>query len=426
MQTKRSARAPASPDAGRAASGNIRSKARFNPGTLGSFVGIVSSLAAGSAFAAPWVVTSTSDDVMDSGSLRYAIVHAAAGDTITFDLPSYPAAIQLTGDGATYLDIQKSLTIIGPGTSKLTITAAHTDMSNDNVFNVSMPASPTADIDVAISALRIEYAGAAIWCSGYAWGTKFKTNLTVDDVVLANNIDGIDVTYSATAAITGSTINGVDSGIYVYSDEPSGGPSSVTIERTTFSGNHAAVYNGGSNVTITNATLVGNGYPSADPYWAAVIGDAASTTTLVYSTISGSAGLATPGLRAEHADGVINLKGTLIAGHPAGNCEADAQIASLGHNLSDDASCSLAGGHDLDDTAAGLDPAGLASNGGTTQTIALLPNSPAMDAVPIADCTDVQDQPLLIDQRGNVRPVGSGCEIGAWELNDRIFAAGFE
>jgi hypothetical protein len=123
---------------------------------------------------------------------------------------------------------------------------------------------------------------------------------------------------------------------------------------------------------------------------------------------------------------VINLKGTLIAGHPAGNCAGNAQIASLGHNLSDDASCNLAGAHDIDDTAAGLDPAGLASNGGTTQTIALLPDSPAMDAVPIADCTDAQDQPLLIDQRGSVRPVGSGCEIGAWELNDRIFSAGFE
>ena len=59
-------------------------------------------------------------------------------------------------------------------------------------------------------------------------------------------------------------------------------------------------------------------------------------------------------------------------------------------------------------------------------TIALLSGSAAMNAVPIADCTDAQDNPLLVDQRGSVRPVGSGCEIGAWELDDRIFTAGFE
>jgi hypothetical protein len=105
---------------------------------------------------------------------------------------------------------------------------------------------------------------------------------------------------------------------------------------------------------------------------------------------------------------------------------AEAQITSLDHNLSDDASCSLGGAHDLDNTAAGLDPAGLASNGGTTQTIALQPGSAAMNAVPIVDCTDAHGNPVATDQRGSPRPVGSGCEIGAWELTDRIFSDGFD
>ena len=424
IATKHKARSTTGADARRVTSANCRSKVRFSARTLGSIVGVVSGLAAGSAFAAPWVVTSTSDDAADSGSLRHAVNNAAPGDTITFDLANYPAAIQLTGSGLdAILNIQKSLTIIGPGASQLTITAVHTDVSNSNAFNVSQPGTPVADIDVAISGLRIEYGGSGVWCSGYAFGTGFKVTLTLADLELVNNFDGVDVDYTATATISTSTISGGDFGINLYSDAAAGGPSNVTIERTTFSNIHSAVYNGGSNVTISNSTLIGNGFPSTDPYWASIIGDAGSTTTLVFSTVSGSANVATPGLRAYDASAVFNLKNTLIAGHSGGNCAA--QITSLDHNLSDDASCIL-GANDLDNTAAGLDPAGLASNGGTTQTIALLPYSPAMNAVPIADCTDAQSNPVLIDQRGFVRPVGVGCEIGAWELNDRIFSAGFD
>ena len=425
MRTKQKARLTTSPATGRIVPGNGRSKVRLRPRVLASLVGAMSGFVAGSAIATPWVVTSTSDDVNDSGSLRHAVVNAAAGDTITFDLPSYPAAIQLTGsDLAAILSIQKSLTIIGPGASQLTITAVHTVDSNSNVFNVSQPNVPVADIDVSISDLRIEYGGAAVWCSGYAFGSGFKVNLTLANLALVNNIDGVDVDYTASATISDSTISGVDYGINVYSYAGAGGPSNVTIERTTISNNHTAVYNGGSNVTISNSTLVGNGFATTDPFWAGIIGDADSTTTLVFSTVSGSANVATPGLSAHDPSAVFNLKNTVIAGHSGGNCAA--QITSLDHNLSDDASCTLSGTHDLDNTAAGLDPAGLASNGGTTQTVALLPDSPAMNAVPVADCTDAQDNPLLVDQRGFLRPVGSGCEIGAWELNDRIFSASFE
>ena len=427
LRPTRAVRPNTVPDKSRVAPGTARAKACFGPRALGSLVGIMSGFVAGSAFAAPWVVTSTSDDVGDSGSLRHAVVNAAAGDTITFDLPNYPAAIQLTGSGlGAVLNIQKSLTIIGPGASQLTITAVHAGGSYYDAINVSQPPTPVADIDVAISALRIEYGGAAVWTSGYAFDTAFKVHVTLADVMLANNIDGIDVDYTATATITGSTITGGGTGIVAYSYEAAGGPSNVLIERTTISNNYAAVSNGGSNVTISNSTLVNNGYPTLDNYLASIIGFTGSTTTLVFSTVGGSANVATPGLKAHDPDAVFNLKNTVIAGHAVGNCAAVTTVASLDHNLSDDTTCTLGGAHDLTNTAAGLDPAGLASNGGTTQTIALLPGSPAMNAVPIADCTDAQDNPLLIDQRGFLRPVGSGCEIGAWELNDRIFSAGFE
>jgi hypothetical protein len=384
----------------------------------------MSAFATGSAFAAPWVVTSSSDDILDTGSLRYAIVNAAAGDTITFALSEYPALIQLTGTNLdAILSIQKSLSIVGPGASQLTIKAVSDDNSAFNVFNVSQPSTPTADIDVAISGLRIENGGSGIWSSGYGFDTAYTVHLTLADLELVNNYDGVDVDYGATATITRSTITGGDFGINVYSYAPNG-LCEVTIENSTLSNNQSAVYNAYGNVTIRNSTLVGNGLDMTDPFWAGIIGDAGSTTTLVFSTVSGSANLVTPGIRAYDASAVFNLKNTLMAGHSSGNCAA--QITSLDHNLSDDASCMLQGTHDLDNTAAGLDPAGLTSNGGATQTIALLRDSAAMDAVPLADCTDAQDDPVVVDQRGFLRPIGAGCEIGAYELNDEIFSSDFE
>jgi hypothetical protein len=54
---------------------------------------------------------------------------------------------------------------------------------------------------------------------------------------------------------------------------------------------------------------------------------------------------------------------------------------------------------------------------------ALLPASPAIDAANPGGCLDDQDQPLLVDQRGSLRPVdGDGdntavCDIGSYEYN---------
>ena len=94
----------------------------------------------------------------------------------------------------------------------------------------------------------------------------------------------------------------------------------------------------------------------------------------------------------------------------------------MGYNFSDDNSCGAiftGTGEIKNNVASGsfrLDPAGLQSNGGPTQTIALLANSPAVDAVPVASCTNMTGAPLTTDQRGVTRPQGEACDIGAFEL----------
>ncbi len=52
----------------------------------------------------------------------------------------------------------------------------------------------------------------------------------------------------------------------------------------------------------------------------------------------------------------------------------------------------------------------LAKNGGPTKTHKLVNGSPAINAIPSADpgCTGT-------DQRGVPRPIGPGCDIGAFE-----------
>ncbi|MER5981366.1 right-handed parallel beta-helix repeat-containing protein [Streptomyces sp. NPDC001857] len=107
--------------------------------------------------------------------------------------------------------------------------------------------------------------------------------------------------------------------------------------------------------------------------------------------------------------GRLTLRNSVIAnntvdGAPADCKKAFATIASQGHNLDGDGSCRLTAAGDLPSRTPLIGP--LTDNGGPTDTVALLPGSPALDA---ADgCTDT-------DQRGVARPQGAACDIGAYE-----------
>ena len=103
----------------------------------------------------------------------------------------------------------------------------------------------------------------------------------------------------------------------------------------------------------------------------------------------------------------VSVTGTIIGGP----CET--ALTSLGWNLGTDASCGLTGTGDLS-----ADPllAPLGDNGGPTPTRMLLPGSPAIDAIPTGT-PRLCDGTLATDQRGVVRPQGTGCDIGAVEAD---------
>jgi hypothetical protein len=129
-----------------------------------------------------------------------------------------------------------------------------------------------------------------------------------------------------------------------------------------------------------------------------------------------------PQAPALHNEGVMELKNSIVAAQRSSSwdCENNGTLVSLGNNIESDGTCGFDG---PGDTVADPLLGPLQDNGGPTPTHALLPGSPAIDAVSLAACTyDDDGDPgtpevsLAKDQRGVARPQGGSCDIGAYEL----------
>jgi hypothetical protein len=161
---------------------------------------------------------------------------------------------------------------------------------------------------------------------------------------------------------------------------------------------------------VTNSTLSGNQN--------GLVFINGGTATLTNSTLASntSAGLFFNG------SATANLTNTLLAKGAGDNCTGSGYtIHDFGHNLDDGGvgSCISPGNGNILVAAGqtGLDPTGLQDHGGPTQTIALTAGSPAVGAGEPNTCaTTGPDKVNSKDQRGITRPQGTGCDIGAFEL----------
>jgi hypothetical protein len=200
----------------------------------------------------------------------------------------------------------------------------------------------------------------------------------------------------------------------------------TTLTRTTVSGNAASeaagvVSQGGGilqingSLSLVNSTISGN--TSAGSLTGEGGGlDAAETTVVTTnSTIAGnvaSGPTALGGNVFSPREATVKLQNTIVAGGTAltgANCGAGPKsvIQSLGHNLDSLNECGFTAAGDVVNANPLLGP--LSGNGGLTQTMALAPGSPAIDAAASATCPPT-------DPRGVLRPAGAGCDIGAFEL----------
>ena len=257
------------------------------------------------------------------------------------------------------------------------------------------------------------------------------TNSTVSENT-ANDDDGggiVNANYS-TATLTNSTVSGNTAsrgGGIVNANY-----STVKLTNSTISGNIAngnggfgdggGIFNASSTAELINSTVSGN--TAASWGWGGGIFNAYVTdlAALPNSTVSGNTAN-------RNSDSIFNyyyyyystatLKNTILAGNTATSspdCSNYDGIINANHyNLfgGNGTQCN-AGATDLNLTELSMTidnvlNTTLADNGGTTQTLALLPYSPAIDAVVgNADCP-------ATDQRGVSRPQSAACDIGAFE-----------
>jgi Chlamydia polymorphic membrane protein (Chlamydia_PMP) repeat len=187
-----------------------------------------------------------------------------------------------------------------------------------------------------------------------------------------------------------STVSGnaAEYGGGIYNDAPLGAVNS-TIAQNTATEEGGGIYND-SIGSLANVTLYGNAV------------DAASSGGNLY--LEGFA---------------LTLHDTLIAAGVAptsdGNCAfGSGAVVSKGYNAEDSNQCQLDGPGDQVNVALSLSP--LASNGGPTQTVALLPGSAAIDKGDPLGCAGLEGELLSTDQRNVARPQDGRCDVGAFEL----------
>jgi len=332
--------------------------------------------------AATLTVTNTNDS--GAGSLRDALASAGAGDTIEF---SVSGTITL----ASQLTISQNLTINGTGKSII--------IDGNNAYRVFCVTAAT----VNFIALTIQHGQTGETCGS---NTNFGGGIYND--VGTMNITNSILSANQSISFGGAIFNGVGT---------------MNITNSTLSGNSAAdsgggIYNDVGTMNITNSTLSGNSTPISRGGGIYSLG----TLKLLNSTLSGNSSSEGGGIY--YRKGTAEVQNTIIAentGIGPNLYNKGPSFTSLGNNLigDDDGGNGFTNGVNGDlvgDSISPLDPllGALSNNGGTTQTMALLAGSPAIDA---GDDTACAASPVnAVDQRGTARPQGTHCDIGAFEV----------
>jgi hypothetical protein len=167
-----------------------------------------------------------------------------------------------------------------------------------------------------------------------------------------------------------------------------------------------------TNLTVTASVAHSTGLAQGGGLYAAAAGSgkvSLTNDTLASNTASGPAEAIGGNLNASvgvQSENTIFSEGVATAGQE--NCSSPG--TSLGHNLEDTTPSQCGLSTALGDRI-GINPllGPLQSNGGPTQTMALLIGSPAIDAGESSGCP-------VTDQRGLGRPQGAACDIGAYEV----------
>jgi CSLREA domain-containing protein len=431
------------------------------------FLAITSSPSFLTARAAPnatITVNSTADVVADDGqcTLREAITAAntdtasgntggecpagSGADTITLPAGTYTLTRSghsennnATGD----LDLLNDLTINGAGADITIIDANHLDRGMQ-LFN---------GVTATLNDITITNGFTPIASARHCWGGAIDNEggtLTIRDSILSNNttkrqpggLDGCEGggvdNYQGTLIIERTTITGNTTGDGVEPSRKAGFGGGVAnwdgtmiIRDSVINDNTAGdtidnmrdgkgggVFSSGGTVTIENTTISGN---TAHGFGGGTFVDR-GTMDLIHVTITGNTADSDNDFGGFHGGGVhqenvtVNLKNSIVAGNQdltsSTSHDCSGTVTSQGYNLVGvGTGCPSDGTGDQTTSNPKLEA--LADNGGPTQTHAMEYTSPAVDGIPngVNGCgTD-----YTTDQRGETRPIGGLCDIGAYE-----------
>jgi CSLREA domain-containing protein len=412
-------------------------------------------------------------------TLRAAIEEAnahAGPDGIFFDIPTsdpgYSNGTWTIKLSKALPNITDSVNINGPGSAALTVsgnkqwrvfTVTTGGMVNFSGLTIAEALAPpnedgggiqnvnSANVNVTNCILRDNVSGNAnVLGNGGSAISNSSGTVNVTASTLEFNraaygaVGGGIVNRNGTLSVTNSTFD------HNSSAGQSGGAifnnGSANITGCTFHDNSAffdggAIVNFGGTLTVTNSTFYANiaFAPLPDGIQgqggAIFSGQAITPATLYLSNCTITANFSGAGGSGVAVENSANVKSNIIASNYGGVTESKAApdvsgaFSSKGFNLigKKDGSTGFTLATDKKGTIAsplnpGLDPKGLRSNGGPTQTIALMSGSPAVDKGTSAGLTGT----LTTDQRGFARTVdksgianatgGDGTDIGAYEL----------